>query len=358
MRLQMGSLTEITVPAAMYTPAAVSRAFDTIDRLDALLSTYKPDSEVSRLARSGSLRVSPEFMEIAARSIEWAERTEGAFNPMLGPVIALWRHAAETQRLPEPEVLEAARQLADFRRARLNAQSSTIAFPEAGMGFDFGAIGKGFAVDQAAESLRRDGVIVVLAASGGSSHRLIGLPPGQDCWELGIRHPEDAEQAVAILRMGEGGLATSAQSGQPLDIAGHRYGHILDPRTGWPAEPPDPLWSASVVGPEATGADALSTALVAMGAARAMALIESLPGFEALLIRRGETGSPAFTHSSGLRRAGTVEGLPVFVPAGASACRGGLTGQVPIAPPALSAMWPVSRINPRAARFSHHREQP
>lgn len=188
------------------------------------------------------------------------------------------------------------------------------------MGFDFGAIGKGYAVDQAVESLRRDGVTVALVASGGSSHRLIGLPKQLGCWELGIRHPEDSDRSVALLRMGEGGLATSAQSGQAIEIAGKRLGHIIDPRTGQPAEPADPVWSASVLGPEATAADALSTAVIVMGAARGLALIESLPGYEALLVLKGQGAAPEFRTTQGLRQEGTLDGLPLFVQASMTAC--------------------------------------
>ncbi|MCH8884392.1 MAG: FAD:protein FMN transferase, partial [SAR324 cluster bacterium] len=120
MRFQMGSLTEITVPDGQYSAQSVSRAFDVVDRLDRLLSTYKADSEVSRLAALGRLRVSPETMEIAEASLRLARLTGGAFNPMLGPVIALWRQAEELGRLPSPEALEAARTLADFERVELD----------------------------------------------------------------------------------------------------------------------------------------------------------------------------------------------------------------------------------------------
>jgi thiamine biosynthesis lipoprotein len=320
MRLQMGSLTEITVPAGQYGAEAVDRAFGVIERLDALLSTYKPDSEVMRLARAGKLAVSPEFLDLALRSLEWSERSGGAFDPLLSPLLMLWREAVREQAVPAPEAIEAARRKSGPARIHIDRASGTIAFAEPGMGFDFGAIGKGYAMDLAGESLRRDGITVALLASGGSSHRLLGLPAPQDCWELGIRHPEDPERAVALLRMGEGGLATSAQTGQPLEIAGRRFGHILDPRTGSPAEPPDPVWSASVLGPEATGADALSTAVVVMGAARGLALIESLPGYEALLVLREPGGTPSFRATRGLRQAGMLEGLPLFVPEAVPDC--------------------------------------
>jgi thiamine biosynthesis lipoprotein len=321
MRLQMGSLTEITVPDAQYGADAVSRAFGVVERLDAMLSTYKPDSEVMRLAREGALAVSPEFMDIADRSLHWWERTGGAFDPLLAPVIELWRQAAKAQVMPTPEALERARRLGDPALVRLDRAAGRITFAEPGMGFDFGAIGKGYAVDLAAESLHRDGVTEALVASGGSSHRLIGTPAETGCWELGVRHPEDAERAVAWVRMGEGGMATSAQAGQPITIAGQTLGHILDPRTGRPSQPDDAVWSATVVGPEATDADALSTAVVVMGASRGLALIESLPGFEALLVMKGASNEPEFRATPGLLRDGTLDGLPLFVHAPAGACR-------------------------------------
>ncbi|MCZ6750094.1 MAG: FAD:protein FMN transferase [SAR324 cluster bacterium] len=323
MRFQMGSLTEITVPDGQYSAQSVSRAFDVVDRLDRLLSTYKADSEVSRLAALGKLRVSPETMEIAEASLRLARITGGAFNPMLGPVIALWRQAEELGRLPSPEALEAARTLADFERVELDRAAGTIAFPVRGMGLNFGAIGKGFAVDKAAASLQRDGIRMALVTSGTSSHRLIGRPRGGACWELGIRHPGDAERAVTVLRLGPGGLATSAQSGRPREIGGRIYGHIVDPRTGRPAEPRSPVWSASVLAPTATDADALATALIVMEAADGMALVESLPRVEALLVRRNPDGSPRLVWSSGLTQRGTLDGLPLIVPVTEIGCMDG-----------------------------------
>ena len=121
MRLQMGSFTEITVPAADYTHRAVSRAFDAVEALDRLLSTYRPESEVSRLAAAGRLAVSPEVLEITALAIRMARATGGAFNPALGPVIQLWRDAEARQVPPSPAELARARRSTDYERVLLHA---------------------------------------------------------------------------------------------------------------------------------------------------------------------------------------------------------------------------------------------
>lgn len=323
MRLQMGSLTEITVPAGQYGTRVVSRAFDAIDRLDRLLSTYKPDSEVSRLNREGALAVSPETLEITRRALALAERTGGAFNPALGPLVQLWREAERRGRPPAPEALERARQRADFRRIRLEAERGRIVFGEPGMGLNFGAIGKGYALDRAAEVLADAGIDTAVLASGGSSHRLLGRPGTAQCWELGVRRPGQRSRLVGRLRLGPGGVATSSQSGRLRQIGGRTYGHILDPRTGYPAEPREPVWSATVLAPDAATADALATALVVMEPAAGLALIDEEPGVEALLVLRpaGERGSLRLRASAGLERAGRAAGLPVYRSAGGAGCR-------------------------------------
>jgi thiamine biosynthesis lipoprotein len=312
MRLQMGSLTEITVPEPDYAPEAVSRAFDAIERLDRLLSTFRSDSEVMRLARELRLRVSPETLDLTRRSRELSLRTEGAFNPLVAPLVALWKQAGQDHRLPAAEAVERTRRLADWSAVQIDPASAEIAFAQPGMALDFGAIGKGYAVDRAAESLRQDGLSIALVASGGSSHRMLGHPP-RGCWEIGIRHPEDPDRTVAWLRLGASGVATSSDRGQGVEIEGRRYGHILDPSTGYPAAPPDPVWSATVIGAEATTPDAVATAAVVAGASRGLALVESLPGLHALLVLREGEGIPGFRSSPGLEQTDVLGGLPVFM---------------------------------------------
>ena len=323
MRLQMGSFTEITVPAADYTHRAVSRAFDAVEALDRLLSTYRPESEVSRLAAAGRLAVSPEVLEITALAIRMARATGGAFNPALGPVIQLWRDAEARQVPPSPAELARARRSTDYERVLLQTEPDIIAFAEPGMALNFGAIGKGYALDKAAEVLLAEGIDSAMLASGGSSHRLLGHPLERPCWEMAIRHPEAPDRLVAFLLVGAGGMATSAQSGKQRVIQGRTYGHIIDARTGRPADPETPIWSATVWAPDAATADALATALIVMEAARGLELIETRAESEALIVRRAPDGSPFLQSTSGIVRRGELDDLPLYVLVQETRCLGG-----------------------------------
>jgi thiamine biosynthesis lipoprotein len=290
-----------------------------IERLDRLLSTYRDDSEVMQLARTGHLAVSPETLDIIQLARELSLRSGGAFDPLVAPLVALWKEGGQLNRVPAAEAIGRARLLLDWRDVVVNPRNSEVSFARPGMALDFGAIGKGYAVDRAAESLERDGIHIALVASGGSSHRLLGHPPG-GCWEIGIRHPEDADRTVAWLRLGAAGVGSHSIHGQGVDIGGKRYGHILDPATGYPAAPSDPLWSVTLIGAEATSADALGAAVVVLGAARGDALVQSVPGLQALLIVRGPDGAPEFHATPGLVEVGVMEGLPMFVLAGDPNC--------------------------------------
>jgi thiamine biosynthesis lipoprotein len=286
-----------------------------------------------QLERTGHLTVSPETLDIILLSRELSIGSGGAFDPLVAPLVALWKEGGRINRVPAPEAIERARLLLDWRDVEVNPRGSEITFARPGMALDFGAIGKGYAVDRAAESLERDGIEIALVASGGSSHRLLGHPPG-GCWEIGIRHPEDPERTVAWLRLGAAGVGSHSIHGQGVAIGGKRYGHILDPGTGYPAAPADPLWSVTLIGAEATTTDALGAAVVVLGARQGMALLRGFPGLQALFVLRAVDGTPYFDSTGGLRQNGWFEGLPLYGVVGDRGCSRSVSAGPPERPPA------------------------
>ena len=263
----MGTLCELRVyaPDRAQADRAMSRAFAEVARLEAIFSTFQPNSDVSRLNRAAAgeaVAVSPELIELLAKSREVSAAARGAFDVTVGPLIGLWRHAAETDTLPSPEALAAAGERVGMRH--LAVAGETVCRLREGVEVNFGAIGKGYALDRAAGVLRAEGVSGALLNFGGQV-LVAGLPPDQPYWTVEVRDPHDPwnpARRLTELRLAAGSIATSADYARGMTVAGRPYSHILDPRTGAPAAG---LRSVTVIAPTATEADALSTALFVLG---------------------------------------------------------------------------------------------
>lgn len=296
-RYLMGTLLELLVyaPDRAQADRAMDHAFAEVARLEAILSTFRPDSDVSRLNRAPVgqvVAVSPEVIELLAKSRELSEMTQGAFDVTVGPLIALWQHATETDMPPSAEALAAARNRVGLRH--LAVVGDTICRLREGVEVNFGGIGKGYALDRAAEVLRAEGIDAALLNFGGQV-LVAGLPPGQTCWTVEVRDPRDPwnpERPLSVLWLVAGSVSTSADYARGLTVAGRSYSHILDPRTGLPVAG---LQSATVIAPTAAEADALSTALYVLGPEAGRRLAEER-GLAALLAADGvgEFRSTAF----------------------------------------------------------------
>ncbi|MHB9108406.1 MAG: FAD:protein FMN transferase [Armatimonadota bacterium] len=293
----MGTLLEVLVyaPDRPHADRAISRAFAEVARLEAILSTYRPGSDVSRLNRAPAGQagaMSPEVIDLLAQSREISEATHGAFDVTVGPLIELWRNAAGTDTLPSAEALAAVRDRVGLRH--LSVQGETVCRLRDGVEVNFGGIGKGYALDHAAEVLRAEGIEAALLNFGGQV-LVTGLPPGRTCWTVEVRDPRDPWNPalhLSALRLVAGSVSTSADYARGLTIAGRPYSHILDPRTGQPVAG---MRSATVIAPTAAEADALSTALYVLGPEAGRRLAEAR-GLAALLAADGvgEFRSTAF----------------------------------------------------------------
>ncbi len=242
--------------------------FDEVGRWDRLLSTYKPDSEVSRInaAAPEGAAVSSDTLRALRSALEWARRTGGAFDPTAGALIRAWGFETPTPRVPEPADVKAALSRVGHEKVRWNASALSVQLPLRGMALNFGAIGKGWALDRALEKVSSaGGADQVVMDFGG---QLLFWSARPRVWPAALRAPG----AVPSFDVkGSGSLATSAASEHFFTAAGpkdgrggrpRRYGHILDPRTGYPASACE---SVTVWAPAAEAADALSTALFVMG---------------------------------------------------------------------------------------------
>ncbi|MDB5338182.1 MAG: apbE 3 [Planctomycetaceae bacterium] len=265
-------------------------ALDVIDELEDQLSVYRAESEVSRLnvrAAEGWVEVEPRLFELLLLAREMSEATAGGFDVTTGPLIALWRRCKAEYRLPTTDEISEAQRLTGISQVLFDPERRAVRFPRAGMEFNLGSIGKGYALDRAAELMVEQGVAEFLLHGGKSS--LLARGP-HDCypgWPIGISNPLFPEKTLATILLVNAGLSTSGSNIQYFRLEGKRYGHILDPRTGWPAEG---LASVTVLAPTATIAEALSTAFFVIGVENARQYCHNHPEIKALLIPAPQPG--------------------------------------------------------------------
>ncbi len=258
----------------------VAAAMAEFDRIEAVMSTYREESEISRLNRSaadGPVPVSEELYDIVEQSIEMSRLTRGAFDITYESVGYLY--AFRDRQAPSESQVTARLDAIDYHHLLLDPEARSIAFAVEGVRINLGGIGKGYACDRAVDLIRQAGVEHALVSAGGDT-RLLGDRRGQP-WVVGIRDPDDAEALVTRLALVDEAISTSGDYERYFEEDGLRYHHILDPATGRPSEG---VRSATVIGPDGTRTDALSTSVFVMGADAGLELIERLPGYEAVVI--------------------------------------------------------------------------
>jgi thiamine biosynthesis lipoprotein len=278
-------------------------AFARIDQLDARLSDYRGDSELSRLSRpdagtqadgaSQPQRVSDDLWRVLKHAQQLSGQTEGAFDVTVGPLTRLWRRARRRHAMPSDEQLAHARAAVGYKYLLLDEASQSVTLLRPNMRLDLGAIAKGYATDEALSCLRTCGIDRALVQGGGDM--TIGLaPPQQRGWKVGVAPLEPTRRPSRFLWLEKCGIATSGDAWQFVQIEGRRYSHILDPRTGIGLIGQR---SVTVVAPDGMTADSLATAASVLGPEKGLALIEQTAGASALFVHLVE--GQVITHESG-----------------------------------------------------------
>lgn len=248
---------------------------DEIERLDAQLSAYRSDSELSGInarAASEPVRVSVEMFSLMQTCARFREQTEGAFDITIGPLMRCWGFVGGSRKAPDSADLATVRGLVGMQRVVLNEENRTVSFDREGVRLDLGAIGKGYAVQKAARILKEAGVQSALIHGGTSSVYAIGTPPDAPTWKVAIRHPAKPDKILEVADLRDSSLSVSAAHGKSFTMHSVEYGHVIDPRTGAPSQN---AILAAVIGPDATQGDALSTALLVLGKEWLPKLIEA-----------------------------------------------------------------------------------
>jgi thiamine biosynthesis lipoprotein len=270
---------------------AIAAAFARVEEIEAATSHYRETSDISKLnAAAGGppMPVSKDLWACLRRSAEVSAETDGAFDVTIGPLMALWKRTWRKGKAPSDAETAAAKALVDWRAVRPDPDKPLAQLLKKGMLLDLGAIGKGYAVDQAVAVLRQRRIPAALVDMGGNV-AAYGAPPERQAWLIGIRDPSRPGKILPKpIRLLNQGVATSGDYEQFGVVAGRRYSHILDPRTGKPLEG---MTSVTVVAPDATTADGYSTALSVLGPEKALTFAEKRPGVEVMIMfeRDGKT---------------------------------------------------------------------
>lgn len=285
LRYIMGTLVEIVLYDAGGMPSqdAMEIGFGQLQKVDRLMSNYREQSELSRVNREGAERnvpVSPETFEAIQKGMEWAERTGGAFDPTVYPLVELWKRAEKEQKLPGEAEVRSALERVGYRKVQLDPGARTVRLLVPGVKLDLGGVAKGYGVDLAVGGLKKAGVRCAVVNAGGDLVAFGRTPSGERPL-AGIRHPVETDALIGAFPVQDSGVATSGNYERFYEIAGRRYCHIFDPRTGWPV--PEVV-STTVVAPNGTDADALATALFVLGPRDGLSLARRLPGTEALVL--------------------------------------------------------------------------
>ncbi len=280
--LVMGTVVNIDVPADK--PEAGDSAMAAFYLVDSLMSPVRQNSDLSRINDHAGewVKVSPLTAECIRYAIRIGQLSGGAFDVTAGKLVHLWHFDTETGwKEPPAELIDSVKKFVDFRKIEVSGDSVRIGKSQR---IDLGGIAKGFAIDLSVRKLRELGVNNALVDAGGDIFALGSGPSGK--WRIGIRDPFHQGLIMGILTLTNLSVCTSGNYERFIEVNGKRYSHIFDPRTGWPVSG---VVSVTVIGPRAVMCDGLATAVFVLGPEKGISLINSLDGYEAMMVTTTDT---------------------------------------------------------------------
>jgi thiamine biosynthesis lipoprotein len=287
-KYSMGTVYEIAVydQQPERASAAIDKAFAEIVRLDAMLSNYKSDSELSRLNRDGRfhvVKVPPDLYRVIEESVKYSKLSGGKFDITVAPLVDMWKAALRGARVASEEEQEKLLECVGYKKIAL-IPPDEVEFHSPCMRIDVGSIGKGYAVDRAVEMLRANGIKNALVDAGQSSIYGMGAPPGKSAWEIHLCDPSKRVDPTVLLS--ENSVSTSEQT--PASLLGNETaGHIIDPDNGKPLKT---KYALSIAAKTGTASDALSTALLLVGPEKGKAMVKGMADAAAIWVAAdGET---------------------------------------------------------------------
>ena len=280
----MGTVAEIKVesPSKEAAERAIDAAFSELESVDGAMSVYREGSDVARINASAGgppVSVRPGTVAVLEEAGRVSALSGGAFDVTVGPLIDLWGFRTRNFREPgRGDIEDVLADLVGAGRVEMDGERGTVRLPEPGMSIDLGGVAKGYGVDRAARALGESGIERGLVNVGGDLYCL-----GEKGWRIGIRHPRESGRLLARLDVANMAVATSGGYENYFESGGRRYCHILDPRTGYPAE--TDIISVTAVAGTCVVADAIATAIFILGADEGLALVDGMPGVDAVVAR-------------------------------------------------------------------------
>lgn len=308
----MGTMAQVLIVGkdSLATVGPVEAARRALGRVDSLMSNWTQTSEVARINReaaTATVTVEPQVAAVLAEAVSVGRATQGAMDITVEPLVRAWGFIGGPKRVPTPAEASAAADLIGWHHLSYDREQHTLRFDRPGVRIDLGGIAKGHGVDCAAESLLAHGVRDALVDVSGNM-RALGAPAGAAHWRIGIRDPRDRVKSLGRVALSGRAIATSANYEQFVAQDGRRYGHILDPRTGRPA---DGMLAVTVIAPTAMAADAWDTGLFVLGPQEARRIATERSDLDVILIEPGTAGRDLMWVERSLRG--------VFVPDAAAA---------------------------------------
>jgi thiamine biosynthesis lipoprotein len=278
--------------------SAIAAVMDEMRHIDQTMSPFIETSELSRINREAAdapLTISPELFSLIKRALEFSDMTGGAFDITFSSVGYLYDYRRHIK--PSEEEIQRALPGVNYRHVILDQDHRTIRFARKGVRIDLGGIAKGYAVDACVAILKQRGFVHALVSAGGDS-RVMGDHLGRP-WMIGIRDPRHKDKTAAMLPLADVAVSTSGDYERYFEADGVRYHHIINPKTGHSATG---VHSATIIAPDATTTDGLSTSVFVMGVEKGMALIDSLHDVDAIIIDQ----DGKLFYSRGLKEAATA----------------------------------------------------
>lgn len=262
-------------------PQAIAAALDEVDRLDRLMSHYKPASPLSRLNREAAqqaVKTDAELFDFLAECLRYSRLSDGAFDVTVGALMKAWGFFRGEGRFPSASELAAARARTGYQHLLLNDSDHSVHFAQPGLELDLGGIAKGYAVDRAIAILKQRGIQTALVNAGGSTLYGLGAPPDSPTgWPVQIQDPLDARRVARTIQLKNRALSVSGSYEKFFELNGTRYAHIFDPRTGVPVAN---MLSVAVLTTTGTAGDALDNVFYVQGVAWSRAQLNQFPATE------------------------------------------------------------------------------
>ncbi len=271
---------------------AIDSSMEEMRRVEQKMSLFLPGSEVSRINEQALLKkakgsllaegwtpVSDELFSLLGESVRLSELTKGCFDITIYPLWRIWKFEGENLEVPDKEEIEKELQLVDYKNIVI--ENGKIKFVKKYMGIDLGGIAKGYAVDAAVSVLKKKNITSAMVNAGGDMY-VLGRKQGKP-WRIGIRHSRREGEILGTIKVEDKAIVTSGDYERFFFSEGKKYHHIINPKTGYPA---DECQSVTIVAEEATFADGLATGIFVLGPREGMALIENLEGVEGVIVNK------------------------------------------------------------------------